>query len=208
MLSEDHPLKRNDLLKDIPDNKAFYPCADDRAKSHLKWAEALRIRVVFGIRELLRRFWLLLSSKSNEESILFMVYQPYELTLFLINKSKNYLKTMIKIYHNNMCSKSRAALNLLKVNNEEIEVQEYLKEAPTKSELKEILKMLQMKPLELIRKNETLFKENYKDKNLTDEEWIEIMLENPVLIERPIVVKDGKAAIGRPIEKIIELLNN
>ncbi|WP_313367728.1 arsenate reductase (glutaredoxin) [Sphingobacterium mizutaii] len=195
-------------MKDIPDNKAFYPCADDRAKSHLKWAEALRIRVVFGIRELLRRFWLLLGSKSNEESILFMVYQPYELTLFLINTSKNYLKTMIKIYHNNMCSKSRAALNLLKVNNEEIEVQEYLKVVPTKSELKEILKMLQMKPLELIRKNETLFKENYKDKNLSDEEWIDIMLENPVLIERPIVVKDGKAAIGRPIEKIIELLNN
>lgn len=115
---------------------------------------------------------------------------------------------MIKIYHNNMCSKSRAALNLLKDNNEEIEIQEYLKEVPTKSELKEILKMLQMKPLELIRKNETLFKENYKDKNLSDEEWIDIMLENPVLIERPIVIKDGKAAIGRPIEKIIELLNN
>ncbi len=115
---------------------------------------------------------------------------------------------MIKIYHNNMCSKSRAALNLLKDNNEEIEVQEYLKVVPTKSELKEILKMLQMKPLELIRKNETLFKENYKGKNLSDEEWIDIMLENPVLIERPIVVKDGKAAIGRPIEKIIELLNN
>ena len=107
-----------------------------------------------------------------------------------------------------MCSKSRAALNLLKVNNEEIEVQEYLKVVPTKSELKEILKMLQMKPLELIRKNETLFKENYKDKNLSDEEWIDIILANPVLIERPIVVKDGKAAIGRPIEKIIELLNN
>ncbi len=115
---------------------------------------------------------------------------------------------MIKIYHNNMCSKSRAALNLLKDNNEEVEIQEYLKEVPTKSELKEILKMLQMKPLELIRKNETLFKENYKDKNLSDEEWIDIMLENPVLIERTIVVKDGKAAIGRPIEKIIELLNN
>ncbi len=115
---------------------------------------------------------------------------------------------MIKIYHNNMCSKSRAALNLLKDNNEEIEIQEYLKEVPSKAELKEILKMLQMKPLDLIRKNETIFKENYKDKNLSDEEWIDIMLENPVLIERPIVVKDGKAAIGRPIEKIIELLKN
>ena len=115
---------------------------------------------------------------------------------------------MIKIYHNNMCSKSRAALKLLKDNNEEIEIQEYLKEVPSKAELKEILKMLQMKPLELIRKNETIFKENYKDQNLTDEEWIDIMLENPVLIERPIVVKYGKAAIGRPIEKIIELLKN
>jgi len=69
MLSEDHPIKRDDLLKDIPDNKAFYPCVLDCAKSHLKWAEALRIRVVFGIRELLRRFWLLLGSKSNEESV-------------------------------------------------------------------------------------------------------------------------------------------
>jgi len=56
------------LALEYPDNKAFYPCADEGAKSHLKWAEALRIRVVFGIRELLRRFWLLLRSKSNNES--------------------------------------------------------------------------------------------------------------------------------------------
>ncbi|WP_093097405.1 hypothetical protein [Sphingobacterium mizutaii] len=68
MLSIDYPIKGDDLWKDIPDNKAFYPCADDGAKSHLKWAEALRIRVVFSIRELLRRFWLLLGSKSNNES--------------------------------------------------------------------------------------------------------------------------------------------
>lgn len=113
---------------------------------------------------------------------------------------------MIKIYHNNMCSKSRATLSLLQEGQEEIEVQEYLKQVPSKAELKEILKMLQMKPLDLIRKNEAIFKENYKDKNLSDEEWIDILLANPVLIERPIVVKDGKAAIGRPIEKIIELL--
>ncbi|MBV2225616.1 MAG: arsenate reductase (glutaredoxin) [Sphingobacterium mizutaii] len=113
---------------------------------------------------------------------------------------------MIKIYHNNMCSKSRATLNLLQEGQEEIKIQEYLKQVPSKAELKEILSMLKMKPLDLIRKNEAIFKENYKDKNLSDEEWIDIMLANPVLIERPIVVKDGKAAIGRPIEKIIELL--
>lgn len=113
---------------------------------------------------------------------------------------------MIKIYHNNMCSKSRATLNLLQEGQEEIKIQEYLKQVPSKAELKEILSMLKMKPLDLIRKNEAIFKENYKDKNLSDEEWIDIMLANPILIERPIVVKDGKAAIGRPIEKIIELL--
>ncbi|MGX1753475.1 arsenate reductase (glutaredoxin) [Sphingobacterium sp. NPDC055346] len=113
---------------------------------------------------------------------------------------------MIKIYHNNMCSKSRATLNLLQEGQEEIKIQEYLKQVPSKAELKEILSMLKMKPLDLIRKNEVIFKKNYKDKNLSDEEWIDIMLANPVLIERPIVVKDGKAAIGRPIEKIIELL--
>ncbi|WP_185212520.1 arsenate reductase (glutaredoxin) [Sphingobacterium mizutaii] len=113
---------------------------------------------------------------------------------------------MIKIYHNNMCSKSRATLNLLQEGQEEIKIQEYLKQVPSKAELKEILSMLKMKPLDLIRKNEVIFKENYKDKNLSDEEWIDIMLANPILIERPIVVKDGKAAIGRPIEKIIELL--
>ncbi len=67
--------------KDIPDNKAFYPCVGARAKSHLKWAEALRIRVVFGIRELLRRFWLLLGSKSNEESKFCFFYYLNDITL-------------------------------------------------------------------------------------------------------------------------------
>ncbi|WP_313369116.1 hypothetical protein [Sphingobacterium mizutaii] len=85
MLSEGHPIKRDDLLKDIPDNNAFFSCADDRAKSHLKWAEALRTRVVFGIRELLRRFgyfwapssvWLHLGSKSNEENFAAKDFTP------------------------------------------------------------------------------------------------------------------------------------
>ncbi|WP_409150674.1 hypothetical protein [Sphingobacterium sp. BS-2] len=67
MLSKDHPIKRDDLLKDIPDNKAFYPCAMGCAKSHLKWAEALRIRVVFGIRELLRRFVYFCAPKVTEK---------------------------------------------------------------------------------------------------------------------------------------------
>ncbi len=113
---------------------------------------------------------------------------------------------MIKIYHNNKCSKSRAALDVLKEGNEEFEIQEYLKDIPSKSELTNIIKMLKLKPIELIRKNESIFRECYADKDMSDSEWIDVMIEHPILIERPIVVKDGKAAIGRPIDKIIELL--
>lgn len=115
---------------------------------------------------------------------------------------------MIKIYHNNRCSKSRAAYQLLEENHAEFEVQEYLKEVPTKKELQDILSMLKMKPLDLIRRTETIFKEKYSGKDFTDAEWIDIMIENPILIERPIVIKDGKAAIGRPIENIIDLLKD
>ena len=113
---------------------------------------------------------------------------------------------MIKIYHNNICSKSRAAFELLKEKNLEFEIHEYLKNVPSKEELKEIIVLLKIKPFDLIRKNESIFKEKYNQIILTDEEWIDVMLENPILIERPIVIKDGQAAIGRPIENIINLL--
>ena len=113
---------------------------------------------------------------------------------------------MIKIYHNNSCSKSRAAFELLKEKNLEFEIHEYLKNVPSKEELKEIIVLLNIKPFDLIRKNESIFKEKYNQIILTDEEWIDVMLKNPILIERPIVIKDGQAAIGRPIENIINLL--
>lgn len=83
---------------------------------------------------------------------------------------------------------------------------EYLKTPPTASELRDILQKLNMKPEQLLRKGETLYKEKYKGKELSDEEWIQAMVENPVLIERPIVVKDNKAVLGRPPEKVQELL--
>ncbi|WP_293915358.1 MULTISPECIES: arsenate reductase (glutaredoxin) [unclassified Sphingobacterium] len=115
---------------------------------------------------------------------------------------------MIKIYHNNMCSKSRAALELLKEYTPEVEIQEYIKDVPDKEELIRLLDMLQLKPLELIRHNEAVFEEKFKDALHTDEEWIDIMLQYPVLIERPIVVRNGKAVIGRPTERIIDLLTD
>lgn len=113
---------------------------------------------------------------------------------------------MTKIYHNPRCGKSRSTLKLLEEKGESVETIEYLKNHPSKNELTEIIDMLGIAPLQLIRKGETIFKENYKGKVLSDKEWIDAMIENPILIERPIVVKDGKAAIGRPPEQVLDIL--
>jgi arsenate reductase (glutaredoxin) len=113
---------------------------------------------------------------------------------------------MIKIYHNNRCSKSRQTLELLQNNNQTIEVVEYLKQSPSASELKDVLQKLNMKPEQLIRKGEAIYKEQFAGKTLSDEEWIQAMIDNPVLIERPIVVKGDKAVIGRPPENALSLL--
>lgn len=112
----------------------------------------------------------------------------------------------ITIYHNNRCSKSRGALKLLEEKGIEADVKYYLKEAPSKSELKELLKKLNIKAEELIRKGEAIYKENYKGKDLSEEEWIEAMHEYPRLIERPILIRGNEAIIGRPTEKVEEFL--
>lgn len=113
---------------------------------------------------------------------------------------------MIKIYHNNRCSKSRCGLELLQNSGKEFEVIKYLENPPTKNELISILKMLQISPIELVRKNEAVWKEKYKGKTLSDDETITAMVENPKLIERPIVMNNGKAVIGRPPELILSIL--
>lgn len=113
----------------------------------------------------------------------------------------------IVIYHNPRCSKSRKALELLRSNNIEPEVVEYLKTPPSRERLTEILDMLDVGPRELIRSGESAFKENgLNDADLTDDDLIDAMLRHPVLIQRPIVVADGKAAVGRPPEKILDIL--
>jgi arsenate reductase (glutaredoxin) len=114
--------------------------------------------------------------------------------------------TKLTIYHNARCGKSRNTLALIKENNLEVEIVDYLKNAPSKEVLTSIIKKLGIKPIELIRKGETIFKEKYKQKNLTDDQWIEAMVENPILIERPIVVKGDKAIIGRPPELVLTFL--
>ena len=114
---------------------------------------------------------------------------------------------MIKIYFKPNCSTCLTALSLLKENSdEEYALIEYLVEIPSEKEIKEILKMLGMKAEDLVRKKEKLFKEKYEGKKISNTEWINILHKNPILIERPIFVKDGKAIIGRPVERILELI--
>jgi len=113
----------------------------------------------------------------------------------------------MKIYHNPRCSKSRKALFLIQEKGENLKIIEYLKERISIEDLGLLLRMLKIKPIELIRKGEQIWKEKYNEKELTDDEIIMAMVENPKLIERPIVVKNGKAIIGRPPEKVLNLLS-
>lgn len=113
---------------------------------------------------------------------------------------------MITIYHNARCKKSREGLELLNESGEDFEVREYLKEPVSEEELKEILQKLGMAPIELVRTDEKIWKEHYKGKDLSDDELVRVMVEHPKLIQRPIVVKGNSAVVGRPAEKISDLL--
>jgi len=110
------------------------------------------------------------------------------------------------IYHNPRCSKSRAALALLTERGIEPRIVEYLKTPPTAGELTAIVAALGIKPEQLVRKGEDLYKSSYAGKTLTDSQWIDAMVKHPVLIERPIVVKGKRAVLGRPPENVAKLL--
>jgi arsenate reductase len=114
----------------------------------------------------------------------------------------------LTLLHNPRCSKSREALKILEENGINAEIVKYLETPPTKEDIKNILKMLGINARELMRTKEDIYKE-LKLKDVTDEEaLINAMAEHPRLIERPIVIKDGKAVIGRPPSKIVEFLNS
>ncbi|EID72689.1 arsenate reductase (glutaredoxin) [Imtechella halotolerans] len=113
---------------------------------------------------------------------------------------------MIKIYHNNRCRKSREGLEIIENSGKEFEIVSYLDNPPTIEELNQLIKLLGITPIELVRTNESIWKEKYKNVKLSDDEIIELMAINPKLIERPIVVNDGKAVVGRPPEKIKSIL--
>lgn len=113
---------------------------------------------------------------------------------------------MLQILHNPRCRKSRETLQLIQEAGAEVQIIEYLKDVPSHSELESIIQKLEISPAELLRKGEAIFKEQFKGKTLTDSEWIDVMVNNPKLIERPIVIKGDKAVIGRPPEQVKSLL--
>ena len=113
---------------------------------------------------------------------------------------------MIKIYHNPRCSKSRQTLSLLNENGLEPEIVEYLKNVPSENEIKELLNLLNISAGHLLRKGEQDYKDHVKGKDLSEDQIIKLMTVYPKLIERPIVVNNKKAAIGRPPENVLNIL--
>ena len=116
------------------------------------------------------------------------------------------MRDTLTIYHNPACTKSRETLALIRARGHEPQIVEYLKTPPSETELTAIVRKLGIKPLELVRRNEQVFKDKYTGKTLSDKEWIKAMVANPILIQRPIVVRGDTAAIGRPPEDVERLL--
>jgi arsenate reductase len=123
----------------------------------------------------------------------------FENNLFISFKK---IITMIQIYHNPRCGKSRNCLAFLDDSGQDYEIIKYLEQPPTYNELVSLLKKLNMKPLELVRQKEKIWIENFKNQIITDDEIIKAMVSNPILIERPIVIKGDKAIIGRELDKV------
>ena len=113
---------------------------------------------------------------------------------------------MYKVYHNPRCKKSREGLEYLKSKTQDFEIVEYLKDGLAVDQIKEILLKANLKPTDLIRTQEEVYKKQFKGKNFNDDEWIDIIIENPKLLQRPIIVGKQKAVFAQPAEKADEVL--
>jgi arsenate reductase len=113
----------------------------------------------------------------------------------------------VVIYHNARCSKSRSACEIVAGRGIEARIVEYRKTPPSRDELCAVLQKLGMKASELVRRGEEEYKQHYAGRTLTEDEWLDAMAEHPILIERPIVVRGDRAVVGRPPEKVLELLD-
>ena len=114
---------------------------------------------------------------------------------------------MLVIYHNPRCSKSREGLCEIENFSKDVEIVDYTRIPFTEQTLEKVIDQLGIKPKELVRTNEDLYKQKYSKRKIYGKEWIKIMVKHPELIQRPIIVKDGKAIIGRPTEAISEFLD-
>lgn len=116
--------------------------------------------------------------------------------------------TKATIYHNPRCSKSRSSLEILQNHDVDIEEIRYLEQIPTKEKLRELCRLMNLSPLEIVRTGENLFKELglKKSDSKTDDEWLDILISHPKLIERPIVQIENKVVLGRPPENILKIL--
>jgi len=114
---------------------------------------------------------------------------------------------MLRIYHNNRCSKSRSALQILQEKQLDFEIVYYLENPPSFEELQQLIHKLGLRAEDLIRKNEAVFKENYKNTNFSETEWTRLLCEHPNLIERPIVETETAAVVARPPEILEAFLN-
>jgi len=113
---------------------------------------------------------------------------------------------MLTIYYNPRCNKSRQTLKIIEESGNKVETINYLNDPLNEEELKDLVDKLGLPVTYLVRKGEKLYKENYKSREISEEEWFKILAENPILIERPIVVKGDKAILGRPPENVEILL--
>lgn len=113
---------------------------------------------------------------------------------------------MVQIYHNPRCSKSREGLSILEESGKKFEIIDYMKTSFSEKDLIELIKKLNVNPIDLVRKNEEIWKQNFMDKKLNDQQIMKAMVQNPQLIERPIVINGNKAVVGRPPVLIKDIL--
>jgi len=110
------------------------------------------------------------------------------------------------IWHNPRCSKSRAALELLRERGLDLHVVEYLKSPPSRAEIKSVLGKLAIPAEALVRKGEDVYRDQFKDRTMTADQWLDALAAHPVLIERPVIIRGGRAVLGRPPENALELV--
>ncbi|WP_304343414.1 arsenate reductase family protein [Chryseobacterium koreense] len=113
---------------------------------------------------------------------------------------------MITLLHNNSCSKSRCVFDYLEAEKIPYELVDFVNHPVSEQFLKSVLQKLNLPVEAIIRKNEMLFQEQFAQKDISEEEWLKILIENPELMQRPILIKDEVAIIGRPFEKVVEFL--